>query len=119
MSDTDIEELFEFSVMVPQSKFRREFNQWHRWVEKHPKHSVVVTRNGVSIAVLRANSNVKEKHSLPKSFSKDALVVIKEIKQEDIIHEQLFQRITSADSRNAADNLFSVSNVDLNQSYKS
>lgn len=119
MSDTDIEDLFEFSVMVPQSKFRREFNQWLRWVEKYPKHSVIVTRNGVSIAVLRANSNVKEKHSLPKSFPKDALIAIKEMKPEGNTHEQLFQRITSADSRNAADNLFSVSNDDLNQSYKS
>ena len=84
MSEIDIEELFKFGVMIPKSKLRREFNQWLRWVEKYPEHSVIVTRNNVSIATLKGRSDTEENQRLPESFLKDILIAVEEMNSGEV-----------------------------------
>ena len=43
---------FNYSVLIRMSRFRREFNQWLRYVQNNPESKIVVTRNNKHVGVL-------------------------------------------------------------------
>ena len=87
---------FKYGVHIPISRFRREINSWIRFIDKNPDNTIYITKNNKVISVVVS----------PMYYEK--------LTDE---HDQLFRRITSNVSRDAADALFSASEEDLNNTY--
>jgi len=43
---------FNYSVLIRMSRFRREINQWLRYVQNNPESKIVITRNNIHVGVL-------------------------------------------------------------------
>ncbi len=43
---------FNYSVLIRMSRFRRELNQWLRYVQNNPESKIVITRNNKHVGVL-------------------------------------------------------------------
>lgn len=73
-----------YGVNVPHNKLRREWNQWLRWLAQNPENSVIVTRNGRSVARLMTHSVNSDILGLPPGFVKDILTAVEEEKTHDV-----------------------------------
>lgn len=64
---------FNYSVLIRMSRFRRELNQWLRFIQNNPESKIVVTRNNKHVGVLIPPSTYsKLKKAVLKQRGSDA-----------------------------------------------
>jgi len=51
---------FNHSVLIRMSRFRREFNQWLRYIQNNPESKIVIARNNKHVGVLIPRSTYRE-----------------------------------------------------------
>lgn len=78
-----------YGVHIPHNKLRRELNQWLRWLSQNPENSVIVTKNGRTVARLMTHSVDSDILGLPLGFVKDILTAVEEEKTHDVSEYKL------------------------------